>query len=224
MMQLLLPSRCWRLITLGCTDERTLDIEVLPTPEFNLVLAETEACSPLVLTMPEMNNATTGFWSFGDGTLSNESTPTHSWSNTDMDLATFSIEYQGSNAFGCTGTASADVDVKPQPIAAFSTPDTEGCAPHEASFINMSERADSFHLDFGNGNDESNNGFASVLHSFEGAESTVDYTVSLTAMHAFGLQRCSRGSHHRFPSRCCCLDGCHRGLCSARCHFCIGVE
>ena len=171
---------------LGCTDERTLDIEVLPTPEFNLVLAETEACSPLVLTMPEMNNATTGFWSFGDGTLSNESTPTHSWSNSDMDLATFSIEYQGSNAFGCTGTASADVDVKPQPIAAFSTPDAEGCAPHEASFINMSERADSFILDFGNGNDESNNGFASVLHSFEGAESTVDYTVSLTAMHALG--------------------------------------
>ena len=171
---------------LGCTDERTLDIEVLPTPEFNLVLAETEACSPLVLTMPVMNNATTGFWSFGDGTFSNESMPTHSWSNSDMDLATFSIEYQGSNAFGCTGTASADVDVKPQPIAAFSTPDTEGCAPHEASFINMSERADSFILDFGNGNDESNNGFASVLHSFEGAESTVDYTVSLTAMHALG--------------------------------------
>jgi PKD repeat protein len=54
---------------LGCTDERTLDIEVLPTPEFNLVLAETEACSPLVLTMPEMNAATTGFWSFGDGTF-----------------------------------------------------------------------------------------------------------------------------------------------------------
>ena len=171
---------------LGCTDERTLDIEVLPTPEFNLVLAETEACSPLVLTMPEMNNATTGFWSFGDGTLSNESTPTHSWSNTDIDLATFSIEYQGSNAFGCTGNATADVDVKPQPIAAFSTPDAEGCAPHEAAFINMSERADSFTLDFGNGNDESNNGFASVLHSFEGAESTVDYTVSLTAMHALG--------------------------------------
>ncbi len=171
---------------LGCTDERTLDIEVLPTPEFNLVLAETEACSPLVLTMPEMNSATTGFWSFGDGTLSNESTPTHSWSNTDLDLATFSIEYQGSNAFGCTGTASADVDVKPQPIAAFSTPDTEGCAPHEASFINMSERADSFHLDFGNGNDESNNGFASILHSFEGAESTMDYSVSLTAMHHLG--------------------------------------
>ena len=171
---------------LGCTDERTLDIQVLPTPEFNLVLAETDACSPLVLTMPEMNNATTGFWSFGDGTLSNESTPTHSWSNTDMDLATFSIEYQGSNAFGCTGNATADVDVKPQPIAAFSTPDAEGCAPHEAAFINMSERADSFTLDFGNGNDESNNGFASVLHSFEGAESTVDYTVSLTAMHALG--------------------------------------
>ncbi len=50
----------------------------------------------------------------------------------------------------------------------------------------MSERADSFHLDFGNGNDESNNGFASILHSFEGAESTMDYSVSLTAMHHLG--------------------------------------
>jgi PKD repeat protein len=171
---------------LGCTDQRTLDVEVLPSPEFNLVLDATEACSPLTLTMPEMNASNTGFWSFGDGTFSNESTPAHSWSNNGMELASFSIEFQGSNTFGCSGNASANVDVKPQPIAAFASADTEGCAPFDASITNLSERADSYVFNFDDGMSESTNDLDQILHTFAGTDSIVEYTVSLTAMHDLG--------------------------------------
>ena len=171
---------------LGCTDQRTLDIEVLPSPEFDLVLAETEACSPLVLTMPEMNASSTGYWSFGDGTLSNESTPTHSWNNNSMELASFSIEFQGANAFGCSGNASADVSVKPQPIADFTSADAEGCAPFDASLTNLSERADSYAFNFDDGMGESTNNLDQILHTFAGSDSVVEYTVSLTATHDLG--------------------------------------
>ena len=185
---------------LGCTDERTMDIEVLPAPEFTLALAETEACSPLVLTLPDMDATSGGYWSFGDGTFSNESAPTHSWNNTGMDLSEFSIEFQGANAFGCTGNASANVSVKPQPIAAFSTVDSEGCAPFEASLINMSERADSYTVDFGNETSESNEGFDQILHTFAGTESVIDYTVVLTAMHDLGCSDLHEEVITVFPS------------------------
>ena len=171
---------------LGCTDQRTLDIEVLPSPEFDLVLDATEACSPLVLTMPEMNASSTGYWSFGDGTLSNESTPTHSWNNNSMELASFSIEFQGANAFGCSGNASADVSVKPQPIADFTSADAEGCAPFDASLTNLSERADSYAFNFDDGMGESTNNLDQILHTFAGSDSVVEYTVSLTATHDLG--------------------------------------
>ena len=171
---------------LGCTDQRTLDIEVLPSPEFDLVLDATEACSPLVLTMPEMNASSNGYWSFGDGTLSNESTPTHSWNNNSMELASFSIEFQGANAFGCSGNASADVSVKPQPIADFTSADAEGCAPFDASLTNLSERADSYAFNFDDGMGESTNNLDQILHTFAGSDSVVEYTVSLTATHDLG--------------------------------------
>jgi PKD repeat protein len=171
---------------LGCTDQSTLDVEVLPSPEFNLVLDVTEACSPLTLTLPEMNASNTGFWSFGDGTFSNESTPAHSWSNNGMELASFSIEFQGSNTFGCSGNASANVDVKPQPIAAFVSADSEGCAPFDASITNLSERADSYVFNFDDGMSESTNDLDQILHTFAGTDSIEEYTVSLTAMHDLG--------------------------------------
>ena len=196
---------------LGCTDERTMDIEVLPAPEFTLALAETEACSPLVLTLPDMDATSGGYWSFGDGTFSNESTPTHSWNNTGMDLSEFSIEFQGANAFGCTGNASANVSVKPQPIAAFSTVDSEGCAPFEASLINMSERADSYTVDFGNETSESNEGFDQILHTFAGTESVTDYTVVLTAMHDLGCSDVHEEVITVFPSVAAAWTGATEG-------------
>jgi PKD repeat protein len=196
---------------LGCTDELTMDIEVLPAPEFTLALAETEACSPLVLTLPDMGATSGGFWSFGDGTFSNESTPNHSWSNTGMDLSEFSIEFQGANAFGCTGNASANVNVKPQPIAAFSTVDSEGCAPFEASLINMSERADSYTVDFGNETSESNEGFDQILHTFAGTESVIDYTVVLTAMHDLGCSDVHEEVITVFPSVAAAWTGATEG-------------
>ena len=72
---------------LGCTDERTAEITVLPTPVYALDLEFAEACSPYEATMPAMENAETTFWSFGDGTMSNEATPTHSWFNNSDVLA-----------------------------------------------------------------------------------------------------------------------------------------
>ena len=94
---------------LGCSDERMLTVEVNPAPVFELALDANEACSPLALTMPNMVDATTTYWDFGDGSYSNEATPTHFWTNDTDELVNHTISFQGANAFGCEGTATASV-------------------------------------------------------------------------------------------------------------------
>ena len=171
---------------LGCSDERTIAIEVSPAPVFELALETVEGCSPLTLTMPEIQGATSTYWAFGDGTMSNEATPTHNWTNSSNELVTQTIDFQGFNAFGCAGNASADVSIKPQPVANFDLSDEVGCAPLEIELTNNSVQADSFTWSYGNGAGANLNSIASHAYTFEGESEIVEYTVSLTATHSLG--------------------------------------
>ena len=57
---------------------------------------------------------------------------------------------QGANAFGCEGTATASVSVKPQPQAVFSTDEEMGW-PIAIDISNESQSADAFDWNYGNG-------------------------------------------------------------------------
>lgn len=171
---------------LGCTDERTLTVEVNPTPEFALTLEVNEACAPLVLTMPTMEGAEMTYWAFGDGVMSNESNPTHSWSNPTNDLITRTIDFQGFNSFGCGGTASADVFIKPQPQAEFALSADAGCAPFALDITNQSTSADVFEWTYGDGQSEALEAAGTHTHIYNGEETLASYTVALTATHTLG--------------------------------------
>ena len=185
---------------LGCTDERTAEINVLPTPVYILDLEFAEACSPYEATMPVMENAETTFWSFGDGTMSNESTPTHSWFNNSDILENHTIQFQGSNAYGCVNQASMAIAVKPQPIAAFSKDLDEGCAPFDVIFSNESIRADSFGWDYGDGHENSFGNTSDHDYTYLTEATLMTYTVALTATHALGCSDMKLDSVTVFPS------------------------
>ena len=171
---------------LGCSDERSITVEVLPAPAYELALETTESCSPLALTMPSMNGAVQTNWIFGDGSFSNEATPTHFWNNNTDALATHTIEFHGANAFGCAGSATAEVSVKPQPQAMFSLSDDGGCAPFDVAITNESQLATSFNWNFGDGNASTAESLDALNHTYAGEETSVDYTVTLAAAHALG--------------------------------------
>lgn len=171
---------------LGCTDERSISIEVFPSPSYELALDETEACSPLTITMPTLDNVSTALWVFGDGTMSNEITPTHSWTNDGNALLTQTIEFFGSNVYGCDGTATAEVSIKPQPIAGFSVAETAGCAPFDLTLMNESEWAQEFVWNYGDGTEEEMTSSGTHFHLFEGEEGVANYSVTLTAIHDLG--------------------------------------
>ena len=66
---------------LGCADVATASVDVFAAAEYALNLSTDSVCSPLELTMPEIADAQNVTWNFGDGTTSNEATPTHTWFN-----------------------------------------------------------------------------------------------------------------------------------------------
>ena len=171
---------------LGCSDESTLTVEVNPTPEYELALDANEGCSPLALTMPEMTEAVQTYWNFGDGSFSNEATPTHFWTNDSNELANHTLEFQGFNAFGCEGTATAEVNIMPQPQAIFSLSDESGCAPLNVEMTNESQLGTAFDWNFGDGATAAADNMDALSHTFTGEENPVDYTVTLTATHALG--------------------------------------
>ena len=171
---------------LGCTDERSMAIEVNPTPAFELNLEANEACSPLALTMPNMVDATATYWDFGDGSFSNEATPTHFWTNDTDELMSHTISFQGFNAFGCEGSATANVSIKPQPQAIFSIDEEVGCAPFNIAISNESQLADAFDWNYGNGDALQMDTQAAHAYTYAGADEPTDYTLTLTATHALG--------------------------------------
>ena len=185
---------------LGCTDERIAEITVLPTPVYALDLEFAEACSPFEATMPAMENAETTFWSFGDGTMSNEATPSHSWFNNSDVLANHTIQFQGANAYGCVNQASTAIAVKPQPIAAFSKNLDEGCAPFDVIFSNESIRADFFGWDYGDGHENSFGNTSDHDYTYLTEATLMTYTVALTATHALGCSDLKLDSVTVFPS------------------------
>ncbi|MDG2209841.1 MAG: PKD domain-containing protein, partial [Flavobacteriales bacterium] len=184
---------------LGCTDEQVATVEVLPTPAYAIQLEESESCSPYTAVMPAMEDAMTSFWIFGDGTMSNEVAPAHSWTNNTNDLANHIIEFQGSNAYGCFNTASTSIAVKPQPVADFSTNLDEGCAPLDVVLSNESIRADTFDWNYGDGQTNTFSSTSDHDYTFQGQNVLNTYSISLTATHNLGCSDVKTDSISVFP-------------------------
>ncbi len=168
---------------MGCTDVATASVDVFAAPEYVLNLSTDSVCSPLELTMPEIAGAQNFTWNFGDGTTSNEATPTHTWFNASTGLMTATVTLEAETADGCAGTAQATVNIKPQPVANFMVANDEGCDPLVSQFNNYSVLADSYDWDFGDGT----TGHAEhPTHAFAANGATTTYAVTLTAHDDLG--------------------------------------
>ena len=168
---------------LGCADVATATVDVFAAAEYALNLSAESVCSPLELTMPEIAGAQNLTWNFGDGTTSNEATPTHTWFNASTVLMTATVTLEAETADGCAGTSQATVNIKPQPVANFMVANDEGCDPLVSQFNNYSVLADSYDWDFGDGTTGHEEHPA---HAFAANGATTTYAVTLTAHDDLG--------------------------------------
>ena len=168
---------------LGCADVATATVDVFAAAEYALNLSADSVCSPLELTMPEIAGAQNFTWNFGDGTTSNEATPTHTWFNASTGLMAATVTLEAETADGCAGTSQATVNIKPQPVANFMVANDEGCDPLVSQFNNYSVLADSYDWDFGDGTTGHEEHPA---HAFGANGATTTYAVTLTAHDDLG--------------------------------------
>jgi len=137
----------------GCIAISSLQ-EVKVKPDILVSAENIEGCSPLNVDFYASTNkpAQSYSWDFGDGSISAEQNPGHSFINSDDLLQAFDISLTVLDSKGCENTAVYDslVHVFPVPVADFDCyPEEVLITDPEVSFTNTSHAASSYYWDFG---------------------------------------------------------------------------
>jgi len=103
----------------GCASSAQLEVVTPQQIEASFAL-NTQGCTPLTVYFD--NNSTGAFsylWNFGDGDISNEQEPVHTYFNWGTTDTLFTVTLTIQNEFGCIDSADAFVQVSPVPVAGF---------------------------------------------------------------------------------------------------------
>lgn len=135
----------------GCRDTFNFmtPVNVLQTPTAALTLSDTLACNPAGITLTTISSDTinaTYNWTFGNGSSSNLTNPTTSFSNPGYYYPNLIV----TNANGCADTTSTTVHILESPVANGTASTYQGCNPLTINFTNLSTSADNYHWSFGN--------------------------------------------------------------------------
>lgn len=159
------------------TVEKT--ITVTPTPHADFTVTPNEGCDANVVTLTNNSQyAVTYYWEFGDGQTSSAAYPgTHTYAAT----GTYTVKLIVSNDCGTDSTEhEVTITETPTPVADFSGTPLEICAGQSVEFTNLSNNADSYSWNFGDG------GTSSAENPSHTYSSPGRFTVSLTATNDCG--------------------------------------
>jgi PKD repeat protein len=120
-------------------------ITVLPLPQAAYAYDEMDGT---VTFINGSSNATSYEWNFGDNQTSTEENPVHSYTEDGV----YTVTLTSVNDCGSVTTSQTIVVAFQAPVAFFTAENTNGCAPLEVTFLNMSsENATSFEWEFPGG-------------------------------------------------------------------------
>ncbi|RLD27557.1 MAG: hypothetical protein DRI54_00885 [Bacteroidetes bacterium] len=155
--------------TNGCSDTSYQTVSVNPQLILDIVANPDSGCTPLTVNFPQSagDGAVAWFWDFGDGSNSNQQSPSHTFTNISPNDIQYNVSLVAMNAFGCTDTIYTTITVHPLPISQMNASPTFGCALLDVEFENTSTGAIDFIWIYGDGspNDTTTNAF--VQHTFD---------------------------------------------------------
>ena len=123
----------------GCYEE--------PVANFNYSLSDTYV--PVTVTFTNMSvNADSYQWDLGDGNTSTATDPVHVYA----DGGTYNVTLMASGKGGDHSTSQSFTLSYPPPVADFSYSYTSNVAPAFVTFTNLSQDAEQYQWDFGDGN------------------------------------------------------------------------
>ncbi|MDW5549309.1 PKD domain-containing protein, partial [Methanosarcina sp.] len=138
----------------------------------------TSGNAPLTVQFTDLSeNAEKWNWDFGDGNISTEQSPVHTYSGAGEYTVTLTVStLNGTNSTSLTVIALHPV----LPVAKFSSNVTSGNAPLTVQFTDLSENAEKWNWDFGDGNISTEQ---SPVHTYS---ATGEYIVIFTAANENG--------------------------------------
>lgn len=160
----------------GCSFDTTfVEIEVLPGPNLDFSIEQPSACEETpVQFQNESSGASDVSWDFGDGNISDEANPEHTY----LEEGTYTVTLFGTSTLNeCEGQVQQEFEVISAPDASIASPGDVGCSPFSVQFDNLSTGANFYSWEFGDGNSSAE---AEPEHTF--VNDTGDpliYTVSL---------------------------------------------
>ena len=132
----------------GCSDQTTLPLTVYPGYQAGLSALPLSGCSPLEVSFEALPGAATYLWDFGDGRMSHETTPTHTY----QAPGTYQVQLTATGPGGTSQSSEVQVRVYQNPTALFDVVPKIIYLPGERPvFINRSENASDYLWDMGDG-------------------------------------------------------------------------
>jgi gliding motility-associated-like protein len=164
--------------TNGCLDTNYVMVHVNPSPVLDYDTNQYIGCVPMLVQFNELSNsANFAFWNYDDNNTGIGLSSTHLYNT----AGTYNPTVIAQNIFGCTDTAQFDVYAYPRPTSTFQLSNIQSCyAPLNVSVNNLSQGANAYQWDFGNG-------FTSALNAPSTTFDTIgNYPVTLIASNQFG--------------------------------------
>lgn len=132
----------------GCEDSITNAVNVNPVPVAGFTMSDL-CLKDSAYFSNNSTGASTYFWSFGDGQISNFANPMHYYTTS----GTYSVKLLASNSFGCADSMVKSITVYPKPSASYFVPSV--CQYDSAVFVNNSNinggTIVKYNWDFGDG-------------------------------------------------------------------------
>ncbi len=164
----------------GCLDSADVNVTFIEIPE-PTVMNDKDTCG-LTMDLIANEHVGSGGWTIAEGTgnavFTDNSLPSSQVTVDTPGLYKFS--WVEDNGFGCTGSDTVTIRFFQIPVAQITPPPSVGCTPLEISFENISQYADSYFWDFGNGS-ISNLENPSQIYTNK-TPNTVDYDISMIAI------------------------------------------
>ena len=120
---------------LGCKDTSEKTVTVYPKPVADFTINSATQCSQgnnfVFTNQSSISSGTLSYlWNFGDGTTSTQTSPSHSYSSSNI----FSVKLIATSNFGCKDSITKTTKVDPTPTAGFTVNDTSQCL-NQNSFV-----------------------------------------------------------------------------------------
>lgn len=119
----------------GCSHSDYLNISVAPEINADFV-SLTQGCSPLTVNFDNVSDGGITYqWNFGDGDMSDQYEPQHTFFNWSTNDTTYQISLVIFDQYGCSDTSFASVSIFPQPQAGFTVTPIQQTWPDATVFL-----------------------------------------------------------------------------------------